>query len=82
MTCRPYYERSTQYVVVEYPEKIPPGTTRTFGFGNLMKTYCVVEHSAWNHRLRLPILALATFVAWKGAWAVFERRRRQSATPQ
>jgi hypothetical protein len=30
----------------------------------------------------LPIAALAAFLAWKAAWAVFERRRRQPAASE
>jgi hypothetical protein len=33
-------------------------------------------------QLRWPALALAVFLAWKAAWAVVERRRRRSATPE
>ena len=33
-----------------------------------------------NYRLAGPALALAAFLAWKAAWAVVERRRRNSAT--
>jgi hypothetical protein len=33
-------------------------------------------------QLAWPVLALAAFLAGKAAWAVVERRRRQSATPE
>jgi hypothetical protein len=33
-------------------------------------------------RIVWPCLALAAFLAWKTAWAVVERRRRQSAAPE
>lgn len=35
-----------------------------------------------NPRLKWPALAFAAFLAWKAAWAVVERRRRQCAASE
>ena len=82
MTCRPYY-KDFHDVVVEHEGG---SGILSFGFNDEDPYHTALlatlhAQVGLNPELRWPTLALAAFLAWKAAWAVAERRRRQSAAP-
>ena len=73
MTCRPYYT----FIDGWWKHMDERGSTWSRGPLPISP-----DEVRMNPQLVWPALALATFLTWKAAWAVIERRRRPSAAPE
>lgn len=84
MACQPWIVHARFGVA---PRGFASSTPKLVTFLNVkyvrrFTTPYLYDEFGLNRKLGGPALAVAAFLAWKAAWAVVERRRRQSAAPE
>ncbi|MBX9787346.1 MAG: hypothetical protein K2Y37_00390 [Pirellulales bacterium] len=82
MALRPFFWKQLDIYAWPIGRPIPADALvskgGTFAEGTVVADqYIAYERSILSPRLKWPALALAAFLAWKAAWGVFERRRRE-----
>jgi len=81
MTCRPWWSTRDLLMGIESHRLQPLGWTYEGSepFDGKVLMFWSLPKNRPNPELVRPALALAAFLAWKAAWAVVQRRRRQTA---